>query len=229
MIKLNVIHIINLKQKLNHAVILKKIHRVIKFNKKDWLKPYIEMNTELRQKAKNNFEKNFLKLMNNAVSGKTIKNLRKHSDIKLFTTEKRRNYLVPQTNYHTTTFFTENFLATEMKEKKILMNKSVYLGLPILDLLILYLSKTVMYQFWYDYLKPKYGENVKLWYMNTDRLFEHVKTDDIYKDIAEDFETRFCTSNCEIGTPLPKEKNKIVIRLKQDELGGQIMKEFTGL
>ena len=167
--------------------------------------------------------------MNNAVSGKTMKNLRKHRDIKLFTTEKRRNYLVPQPNYHTTTFFTEKVLAIEVKENKILMNKSVYLGLPILDLLILYLSKTLMYEFWSDYLKPKYGENVKLWCMNTDRLFKHVKTDDIYKDIAEDFETRFCTSNSEIGTPLPKEKNEKVIRLKQDELGGQIMKEFTGL
>ena len=104
------------------------------------------------------------------------------------------------------------------------MNKSVYLGLSILDL-----SKTVMYELWYDYLKPKYGENVKLFYMDTDSFIVHVKTDDIYKDIAEDVEKRFGTSNYEIDKPLPKGKNEKVIGLMKNELGGQIMKEFAGL
>ena len=104
------------------------------------------------------------------------------------------------------------------------MNKPVYLGLSILDL-----SKTVMYELWYDYLKPKYGENVKLFYMDTDSFIVHVKTDDIYKDIAEDVEKRFGTSNYEIDKPLPKGKNEKVIGLMKNELGGQIMKEFAGL
>ena len=104
------------------------------------------------------------------------------------------------------------------------MNKSVYLGLSILDL-----SKTVMYELWYDYLKPKYGENVKLFYMDTDSFIVHVKTDDIYKDIAEDVEKRYGTSNYEIDKPLPKGKNEKVIGLMKNELGGQIMKEFAGL
>ena len=113
-----VIHIRNLKQALNHGLILKKVHTVIKFNQKAWLKPYIDMNTKLRQKAKNNFEKDFFKLMNNAVFRKTMENVRKHRDIKLVTTERRRNYLVSEPNYHTTKFFTEHLLAVEMKKKQ---------------------------------------------------------------------------------------------------------------
>ena len=104
------------------------------------------------------------------------------------------------------------------------MNKPVYLGLSILDL-----SKIVMYEFWYDYVKPKYGENAKLCYMDTDSFIVHIKTDDTYKDIAKDVETRFDTTNFEIDRPLSKGKNKKVIGLLKDELRGQIMKEFFGL
>ena len=182
------------------------------------------MNTKLRQKAKTNFEKDFFKLMNNAVFGKTMENERKHRNIKLVIAERRRNYSESEPNCHTTKLFTENVLAIEMRKTQILMNKPVYLGLSILDL-----SKTVMYEFWYDYVKPKYGENAKLCYMDTDSFIVHVKTDDIYKDIAEDVETRFDTSNFEIDRPLPKGKNKKVIGLIKDESGGQIMKEFVGL
>ena len=112
-----VIHIRNLKQALNHGLVLKKVHRVIKFNQNAWLKPFIDMNTDLRKKTKNDFEKDSFKLMNNAVFGKTIENVRKHRDIKLVTTDRRRNYLVSEPNYHTTKFFTENLLAIEMKKK----------------------------------------------------------------------------------------------------------------
>ena len=182
------------------------------------------MNTDLRKKAKNDFEKDFFKLMNNAVFGKTMENVRKHRDIKLVTTERRRNYLVSEPNYHTTKFFTENLLAIEMKKTEILMNKPVHLGLSILEL-----SKILMYEFWYDYVKPKYGEKVKLCYMDTDSFIVYIKTDDIYKDIAEDVETRFDTSNYELDRPLPKGKNKKVIGLMKDELGGKIMTKFVGL
>ena len=128
------------------------------------------MNTKLKQKAKNNFEKDF-KLMNNAVFGKTMENVRKHRNIKLLTKEMRRNYLVSEPDYHTTKVFTENLLAIEMRKTQVLMNKPVYLGLSILDL-----SKTVMYEFWYDYVKPKYDENAKLCYMDTDSFIVHIKT-----------------------------------------------------
>ena len=105
-----VVHIINLKQALNHGLILKKVHRVIKFNQKAWLEPYIKMNTDLRKIAKNDFENIFFKLMNNEVFGKTMENVRKHRDIKLLTTESRRNFLVLEPNYHTTKFLQNIYL-----------------------------------------------------------------------------------------------------------------------
>ena len=137
-----VIHIRILKQALNHGLILKKVNRVIKFSQKAWLKPYIDMNTKLRQKAKNNFENDFFKLINNAVFGKTMENVRKHNNIKLATTERRRDYLLSEPNYHTAKFFIENLLAIEMRKIQILMKRPVYLGSSILDL-----SKTVMSEF----------------------------------------------------------------------------------
>ena len=117
--------------------------------------------------------------MNNAVFGKTMENIRKYRDSKLVITGRRRNYLVSEPNYDTTKFFTENLLAIETKKTQTIMNKSVYLGLSTL-----YLSKTVMYEFWYDCLKRKYVENAKLCYKDTDSFIVNVKTDDIYKDIA---------------------------------------------
>ena len=103
------------------------------------------------------------------------------------------------------------------------MNKPVYLGLSILNL-----SKTVMCELWFDCLKPKYSENVKICYMDTNSFIVHVKTDEIYKNIVEDVEKRFDSSNFEIDRPLPKGKKK-VIGLMRDDLEGQIMKEFVGL
>ena len=120
-----VVHIRALKQALNHGLILKKVHRVIHFNQEARLKPYIEMNTKLRTEAKNDFEKDFFKLMNNAVFGKTMENVRKHRDIKLVTTDKRRNQLVSEPNYHITKRFSEDLLVIEMKKIKVKMNKPV--------------------------------------------------------------------------------------------------------
>ena len=130
-----------------------------------------------------------------------MENVRKHQNIKLVTTERTRNYLVSEPNYHTTKFSTENLLQIEMGKTQLLMDKPAYLGLSILDL-----SKTVMCEFWYDYVKPKYSENVILCYMDTDSFIVHVKTDYIYKDITEDVETRLGTSNFELGKALPKGK-----------------------
>ena len=105
---------------------------MVQFNQKSWLKPYIDMNTELRKQAKNDFEKDFFKLIDNSVFGKTMENVRKHRDIKLVTTDKRRSQLVSEPNYHTTKWFSENLLAIEMKKTEVKMNKLVYLGLSIL-------------------------------------------------------------------------------------------------
>ena len=182
------------------------------------------MNTDLRQKAKNNFQKDFFKLMDNSVFPKAMENVRKYKDIKFGKTEKRRNYLVSESNYHAKKFLTANLLAIEMKKTQITMNQPVYLGFSILDL-----SKTVMNKFWYDYLKLKYGENAKHCYMDTDSFIVHVKTDDIYKDIAKDVEKRFYTSNYKIDRPLPIGKSRKAIGLMKDELGGQVTKKIVGL
>ena len=136
----------------------KKLVKVKKqFNQIAWLKPYIDINTGLRKEAKNEFEKDSFKLMNNSVFGKTIETVRKHRDINLVTTDEKRNNLVSVPNYHTTKCFSENVLAIKMKKTKEKMNKSVYLGMSILDI-----TKTLMYEFWYDYIKRKYGDRTKL-------------------------------------------------------------------
>ena len=113
-----VVHIRSLKQALNHGSILKKVHGVIQFNQEAWLKPYIDMNAKKRKETKNDFEKDFFMLMNNAVFGKTMENVRKHRDIKLVTTDNRRYRLVSEPNYHTTTWFSKKILAIEMKKDK---------------------------------------------------------------------------------------------------------------
>ena len=122
--KKNVIHVNSLKQALNHGLKLKKIHRVIEFNQKEWLKPYIDMNTKLRKAAKSDFEKDLFKLMNKSVFGKTMENIRKHGDIKLVTTDKKRSKLV--SNYHTINLISEDLSIIEMKKTKVKMNKPIY-------------------------------------------------------------------------------------------------------
>ena len=176
------------------------------------------MNTELRKLAPNDFQKNFFKLMNNAVFGKTMENIRKHRDIKLVTTDKKRSKLVSEPNYHTINLISEDLSIIEMKETKVKMNKPIYLGLSILEI-----SKILMYEFWYDYMKPKYDNNVKLCYMDTDSFIMDIKTNDFYKDIANDVENRFDTSNYEVNRPLLMGKNENVIGLMKDELGGKII------
>ena len=184
------------------------------------------MNTKLRKEAKNEFEKDFFKLRNNSAFGETIENVRKHRDIKLVTTEERRIKLVSEQNYHTTKHFSDKLLAIEMKKKKVKTNKPVYLGMSILDI-----SKTLVYEFWYNYLKPKYKDNAKLCYVDTDSFVIHIFTEDFFEDINNDVERWFDTSNYGKNDkrPLQIGVNKKVIGMFKDELGGKIMKEFCAL
>ena len=191
------------------------------------------MNTELRNAAKNDFEKDLFKLINNSVFGKTMENIRKHRDIKLVVTDKKRSKLVSEPNYHTINLISEDLSIIEMKKTKVKMNKPIYLGLSILEI-----SKTLMYEFWYDYMKPKYNDNVKLCYMDTDSFIMNIKTNDFCKNISNDIENRFDTSNYEVNTsetsalahrPLPTGKNKKIIGLMKDEQGGKIITEFATL
>ena len=128
--------------------------------------------------------------------------VKKYRDIEFLTTERRRNYLVSEPNYYSTKVVTGNLLTIEIKKSHITMNKCVYLGLVILDV-----RKTNKHDFWYDHIKLKYGEKAKLCYMDTDSFIAHIKTADIYKDIAEDVESRFDTSNDEVDRLLPMGKN----------------------
>ena len=162
-------------------------------------------------------------MKNNAKFGKTLENVSKQRDIKVVTKE-RRNYFVLEPNYHTAKFSTENLLAIEDEKEEILQNKSVNLVLSILEW-----SKILMFEFWDDYLKPVFGEKVKLCYMDIDSFNVYIKTCDINKDVAEDVEIRFYTSNYELDRPLPKRKIKRLIWLMKVKLGGKLMTKFAGL
>ena len=184
------------------------------------------INTELRMQAKNDFEKNFFKLMNNAVFGKTMENIRNHRDIKIVTTDKRRSILASEPNYNSTKYISKDLLITKMEKADVKINRPIYLGQAILDL-----SKTLMYEFWYDYIKPIYSDKAKLCYTDTDSLVIHIKTDDFYKDISNDVGRLFDTSNYnkKDNRPLPIGKNKKVIGMFKHEIGGKIMTEFCAL
>ena len=184
------------------------------------------MNTKSRTEAKNDFKKIFCKLMNNSVFGKTMEHVGKHRDLKLVTTDKSKNQLVSEPNYHTTKYFLEDVLAIEMKKTKVKMNKSIYL-----DMLTLDISKALMYDFWYGYTKLKYQDNAKLCYIDTDSFIIYIKTEDFYEDIADDVEKWFDTSNYDddVDRPLLKGMNKKVNGLVKDELGGKIMIKFVAL
>ena len=200
-----VIHISALKQALNYGLKLAKVHRIIQFDHEAWLKPYINMNTDLRKDAKNDFEKDFFKLMNNSVFEKTMENVRNHRDIKIVTTDEQRSILASEPNYHSTKYISKDLLIMEMKRVEVKMNKPIYLGQAILDI-----SKTLMYEFWYDYINPKYEDKVRLCYMDTDSFVVYIKAEDFYKDIASDVERWFDTSNYD-----EKDKRPLPIGKKQ--------------
>ena len=220
------IHYKNLIQCLNAGMKLTKIHKGIKFIESDWMRPYIEMNTNLRAKAKNNFEKDFFKLMNNSVFGKTMENIRNRVDVKLVNTEEKLKKLVVKPNYRSRKIFSENLVSVHMKKTSLTMNKPIYLGMCILEL-----SKTIMYDFHYQYIKPKYGDKAKLLFTDTDSFMYEIETEDFYKDISGDVKDRFDTSDYPENHPsgIPTGINKKVLGMMKDEAGGKTIKEFVGL
>ena len=181
------------------------------------------MNTELRKDAKNEFEKDFFKLMNNSVFCKTMENVRNHRDIKLVTTNTKRTKYVSEPNFMSSKCFSEDLIQIEMRKTKVPMNKPVYLGQAILDI-----SKTLMYEVYYDYLKPKYRDKVKLCYMDRDSFILHIQTEDFQEDFVNDVNEWFDTSDCKekLNRPLPKEINKKFIGRYKDELNWMSMTEF---
>ena len=160
---------------------LKRIHKAIEFKQLAWMKEYIDFDTKVRTAATNDFEKDFYKLMSNSAFRKTMENIRKHRNVKLVTNRQAYLKLVMKPNFKSGVRFSENLMGCEMGKIKVVMNKLVYLGQAILDL-----SITVMYEFHYDYMAPKYGKKLDLCYMDTDSLIYNIEMEDFYKDIAED-------------------------------------------
>ena len=184
------------------------------------------MNTKFSKEAKNDFQKDFLKLMNNPVFGKAMENARNHRDVKLVKSDKKRKRLILEPNYNSLKKFSDNLMATEIKKARVKMTKPLYLGMSILDI-----NETIMYKFWYDYLKLKYGDKVKLCYTDADSFIIHVKTEDFFEDISNDVEKWFDTSNYDKNdkTPHPIGKNKKIPGLFKDELGGKIIIEVVAI
>ena len=221
-----VIHHETLKLYLSLGLKITKIHRGITFEESAWLKPYIDLNTDLRAKATNDFEKDFFKLMNNSVFGKTMENIRNRVDIRLVTRVSQAKKLTCKPNYQHHTIFSKNLAAVHMKKVSLKFNKPVYLGMSILDL-----SKTLMYDFHYNYIKPKYGERAKLLFTDTDSLAYEIETEDFYRDISSDVKEKFDTSNYPKDHPsgILTGVNKKVIGMFKDEAAGKQIAEFVGL
>ena len=220
-----VVHYDNLKLYESLGLKITKIHRGIRFEESAWLKEYIDLNTDLRTKATNDFEKDFFKLMNNSVFGKTMERIENRVDIRLVCDEKEAIKLAAKVSFDRLTIFDENLIAIHNKRTKLFYNKPIYLGMCILDS-----SKTLMYDFHYNYIKSKYGDRAKLLFTDTDSLAYELKTDDFYADIADDVRSRFDTSDYLKDHPSGIETgvNKKVIGMFKDEAGGKQIEEFVG-
>ena len=175
---------------------------------------------------KNEFEKDFFKVMNNSVFGKTIENVRNRVDLQLVNTEEKVLKLLSKTNFDKRTIFSENLIVVHIHKKKMKLDKPIYLGMSILDL-----SKTLMYDFYYNYIKVKYGKNAKLLFTNTASLMYEIHTEDFYKNISPDVEKMFDTSNYpkDYESGIRTDLNKKVIEMMKNECGGKQIEEFVGL
>ena len=221
-----VVHYRTLKQCLELGMKITAVHRGISFYQSPWMEPYIRKNTELRKTAANNFEKDFFKLMNNSVFGKTIENIRKRQNIKIIDDRKKALKLSSRPNFDRCVIFDKHLVALHMKNTEVYFNKPVYVGQAILDL-----SKTLMFDFNYNYIKEKYGNKAELMFTDTDSLMFQIYTDDFYLDICPDVRDKFDTSDYP-----PNHKsgiltgvNKKVIGMFKDEVAGKQITCFVGL
>ena len=218
-----VLHYRNLQLYLDLGMKLKKVHRALEFDQSPWLKQYIDFNTVKRANAKNSFEKEFFKLMNNSVFGKTMENLRKRVDVRLVTDEKKLFKLTSKPTYVLSKIFNEDLVAIHKIKETLTLNRPAYVGMCILDL-----SKTLMYDFHYNYIKDKYDDKAKLLFTDTDSLMYEIQTDDVYKDLFVDKE-KFDNSDYSEDSPFYFGENKKVIGKFKDEASGIPITEFVGL
>ena len=222
-----VVHYRNLQLYTSLGMKIKKIHRILEFNEKPWMEPYIRLNIEFRKKTKSAFEKDFYKLMNNSVFGKTMENLRKRVDIKLVRTDGAENEklrkIVAKPNFNRRVKFSNELSAIHVNKTNLTLNKPIYVGFSVLDL-----SKHLMYDWYYNKLKKKYGENCTMLYTDTDSLLVDIKTNDIYKDMSETKED-YDFSDYPQNHKLHDESNKKVIGKMKDECSGTPIAEYIGL
>ena len=218
-----VLHYRNLQLYIDLGLKLTKIHRVLEFDQSPWLKQYIDYNTEKRKNAKNDFEKDFFKLMNNSVFGKTMENIRKRVDVRLVTDEKKLLKLTSKPTYVSSKIFNENLVAVHKIKETLTLNRPAYVGMCILDL-----SKTLMYDFHYNYIKNKYGEKAKLLFTDTDSLTYEIEAKHVYKDFFKD-KDKFDNSDYPEYSPFFYKENKKVIGKFKDEAAGIPIIEFVGL
>lgn len=218
-----VVHYINLKQYLRLGLKLTRIHRGVEFHQSHWLRQYISFNTELRKQAQNSFEKDFFKLMNNSIFGKTMENVRGRVNIELVHVPKRIKRIAAMPSFHRVTIFNKDLVAAHRLKTRIELNKPIYVGFAILDV-----SKTLMYDFHYNYIKSKYGNAAELCFTDTDSLLYDIQTPDIYSDMKQD-EDMFDTSDYPADHPLHNLTNKKVIGKMKDETASVPIEEFVGL
>ena len=218
-----VIHYRNLQLYIDLGLKLTKVHRVLEFNQSPWLKQYIDFNTEKRKNAKNAFEKDFFKLMNNSVFGKTMENIRKRVDGRLVNDEKKLLKLTSKPTYVSSKIFNENLVAVHKIKETLTLNRPAYVGMCILDL-----SKTLMYDFHYNYIKKKYKDKAKLLFTDTDSLTYEIQAKDVYKDFWID-KDKFDNSDYPESSPYFNKTNKKVIGKFKDEAAGVPICEFVGL
>ncbi len=219
-----VLHHETLKLYLRLGLKLTKIHRGITFEEEPFMSPYIKLNTDMRAKGTTDFEKDFYKLMNNSVFGKTMENVRNRVNVKLVMNERALGKLAKKANFKSANIFSENLIAVHMEKTKVKLNKPIQVGMSILDL-----SKTLMYRFHYDYVKPKWGNRAELLFTDTDSLCYEIRTKDFNEDIKDDVSAWFDMSNYEKDHPLFSAKNKKRIGFMKDECGGNQIIRFVGL
>ena len=218
-----VLHYRNLQLYLDLGLKIIKVYRALEFNQSPWLKQYIDFNTQKRTQAKNSFEKDFFKLMNNSVYSKTMENLRKRVDVRLITDEKKLLKMTSKPTYVSSKIFNENLVAVHKIKETLTLNKPSYVGMSILDL-----SKTLMYDFHYNYIKNKYRNKSKLLFTDTDSLCYEIEANDVYKDFFNDRD-KFDFSEYDKNSKYFDDFNKKVIGKFKDETHGIPITEFIGL
>ncbi|XP_071054997.1 uncharacterized protein [Onthophagus taurus] len=223
-----IIHNVNLKQCIKFGLKLTKIYRVLEFKQSNWMRSYIDFNSDKRAKAKNEFEKNHYKAMNNIVYGKTMENVEKRVDIRLVTHWECRHKkpgveaLIAKPNFKSSKIFCDNLIAVQLNVAEVRYCKPLYVGFSILEL-----SKTVMYSFFYDYLKVKYGNNITLLYTDTDSLILEITTPNVYEDIKENIEF-FDTSNYPLENIHNIPRGRSVLGRMKDEYPNRCITSFVG-